>query len=1063
MGNKGQSTTSQTQTNTPAGAGQVQGALSQAQSAAQLPFNIPQAPVAGFSPDQLAAFQTVNNSQGMAQPYINQANQYFQQSAQGPNVNQFLNPYAGAVTAQMNNIFGQQQSQNTGQLTQAAGGVGADRIAVGQGNLANQQGLAAGQTLASLYAPSLSAATQEQSLLQGAGYGTAALGSQAQNAALTGAQAQLGTGGLQQQLSQAQLNAPYQQQLAQSAFPYQQAQFLASITGALAPGLGGTTSGYGTSNPAQPSIWSQLLGAGVAGAGLYNGLGGSTSGANPFGSSPSYGGGNAFSGDAYGGSASNPLPGLSASDYGARGGVMGKDGGGAVGPYNLPSGFNDRPINVASQPIIPSEQLHPIQAQTPQLNLTPPAASSSGGVGDAVKTAAQMALMFANRGGRTPYDVGGSVDDQIDPPNNMGFAGGGDVGAAPLKERFAAASNAVADGSFDPVGANYTPYNYVPLKAAARQTQRRAFADGGTPGEGQPIQPYSITPQIRTRMERRLQNAEGDDQLQRVIKDAARYGVDWSEHGGAAGGRAFAEGGDTDAASAWNPDEPFRMPGQAAMDAWRGDTPLPFAGADEAPAAKATPLAARRAARAAPADSPTDVSASAKTSGEAPGGPGDPSTAPSSGDVTSDFAKSPWAALTSAGLGMMAGTSPYAGVNIGQGGLQGLKTLETQRTDTQKDTTIAQAAKRLAQEAKFHEDSFNRETVSEKNARIQASRPYDQLTAYQQSQVDRQEEQDKLARDRFDRPYSELTKAEQATLEQSRLQHEQTILGQGMRWNADHSAQEPVPGGIHDPATIRSEADAKRLPAMSREDMAPLVEAYMAGDRSVTANIGRGTQGPANIQQMWGMISERLHNQGADGNMLAAAKANFMAQSAGARVAAQRESNIETAVNEAKGTFPEVLRTSKLLPRTDYPLVNSALEMWRTNTGSKEQRQYGAAIQAAITAYSQAMSRTGTNSVYAQQHAQEVLSHVDGPDALESTIQQLNTEMAIAQHAPEETRQSILNRILGIKEGTAPPPAATTTAPATAGPVKVATPADVSKLPKGTPFVTPDGRTGTAP
>jgi hypothetical protein len=37
--------------------------------------------------------------------------------------------------------------------------------------------------------------------------------------------------------------------------------------------------------------------------------------ANPFGSSPNYGGGNMYSGDAYGGNAENPLPGLTAEDY----------------------------------------------------------------------------------------------------------------------------------------------------------------------------------------------------------------------------------------------------------------------------------------------------------------------------------------------------------------------------------------------------------------------------------------------------------------------------------------------------------------------------------------------------------------------------------------------------------------------------------------------------------------------------------------------------------------------------------------------------------------------------
>ena len=39
-----------------------------------------------------------------------------------------------------------------------------------------------------------------------------------------------------------------------------------------------------------------------------------------------------------------------------------------------------------------------------------------------------------------------------------------------------------------------------------------------------------ITPAIAARMLRRLENAESDEQLQRVVKDAAKYGVDWSQY-----------------------------------------------------------------------------------------------------------------------------------------------------------------------------------------------------------------------------------------------------------------------------------------------------------------------------------------------------------------------------------------------------------------------------------------------------------------------------------------------------------------------------------------------------
>lgn len=64
-------------------------------------------------------------------------------------------------------------------------------------------------------------------------------------------------------------------------------------------------------NPQQQNMMSGLMGPqsqlgpnlGAAGTALW-------------GSSPAYGGGNILSGDAYGGSAANPLPGMTQADYG---------------------------------------------------------------------------------------------------------------------------------------------------------------------------------------------------------------------------------------------------------------------------------------------------------------------------------------------------------------------------------------------------------------------------------------------------------------------------------------------------------------------------------------------------------------------------------------------------------------------------------------------------------------------------------------------------------------------------------------------------------------------------
>lgn len=451
-------TVSQTQTYKPAKAAgtAITGALNQGQAVAQTPFQTPQAPVAGFSQDQYNAFQDVRNAQGQAQPYLDQAQDYFA----GQHVNDFLNPYAANVMAGLKDVFGQQMSQATGKYTQQAGGVGADRIGVAQANLANQQGLAAGQTLAGLYQPALQAS-------QNAGFGIGSLGPVAQNAALQGAQAQLGTGGLQQQLQQAQMNSPYQQELARIQWPYQNAQFNAGITASLAPGLGGTTSGQ-TTYP-QPSMFGQIAGLGMVGAGAYGASGGQ------------YGLGSTI-GNAYSGMTGfNPAGIAQGPSYAARGGRMNPYADGGVVGYaeggETDDSMDDQiqaaeiqqlrdagnmsnvgisapqsgvaPINIAPQSLVPDAgQLPKIAPHIPQLQAPQQQSGGGGGLMGLAGTALKV-LPFLNQGGAVNgYAEGGEtkkpsyyesflkalrgINDAIAPTPQTGSIGGDLMAALPF-------------------------------------------------------------------------------------------------------------------------------------------------------------------------------------------------------------------------------------------------------------------------------------------------------------------------------------------------------------------------------------------------------------------------------------------------------------------------------------------------------------------------------------------------------------------------------------------------------------------------------------------------------
>lgn len=258
--------------------------------------------VAGFSPDQTSAMNTIDQSQGVASPYINNAQGLLNQSTSpiwnnvqqfSPSaVSEYTNPYTQQVVnstvAQEQNQDAQQQSALKGQAI-SSGAFGGDRAGVASAVLSGQQDLANNQTNAGLesqgYGQALSEFnTQQQSQLgaqeaqqylqaQGA-YGEANLGSEAQNSALSGASAQLQSGALQQQLSQENLNVPYEQYQQQQAYPFQTAQYYANI----AEGLGGGEGGSSSTTAPEASTGSQLAGLGIGGLGLLGSSGSSGSG-----------------------------------------------------------------------------------------------------------------------------------------------------------------------------------------------------------------------------------------------------------------------------------------------------------------------------------------------------------------------------------------------------------------------------------------------------------------------------------------------------------------------------------------------------------------------------------------------------------------------------------------------------------------------------------------------------------------------------------------------------------------------------------------------------------------
>ena len=224
--------------------------------------------VAPLNATQQAGINATSNASQMAQPFYQSATDATKSGMQNvgkltaEQIQQYQNPYTQAVVdptvRALQQQQGQQLSEQQGQAIRS-GAFGGDRSGLARATLQGQQNLALGQAIAPLYQQGYNTAVQTAMGQQGVvaadlarqltgGQQLGNLGSAAQNAALTGAQAQIAAGTLPQQTQQAEDTAKYQQFMQEKGYPFQTTQFLANIaegTGALSGNTTTQTQGGG--------------------------------------------------------------------------------------------------------------------------------------------------------------------------------------------------------------------------------------------------------------------------------------------------------------------------------------------------------------------------------------------------------------------------------------------------------------------------------------------------------------------------------------------------------------------------------------------------------------------------------------------------------------------------------------------------------------------------------------------------------------------------------------------------------------------------------------------------
>ena len=230
--------------------------------------------VAGFTPQQQEAFAMAGKGIGAWQPFMDKAEGYADQFATGEfdpeSYKKFLDPYQDYVTQGISDQYDKAINQaNMGAAKQDA--FGGSRQGITHAELLGGKALGIGQSLSQGFGTSMGLARGDfENHMQR--YGTAAgmmgqMGGQTQQMGQADVASLMGSGSVQQQRLQQQLDAKYKADLTNRYDPQQRFSWMSDIFRGVPSGQMATT--VGTSPMTNPL--SQALGAGIFGAGVAQG------------------------------------------------------------------------------------------------------------------------------------------------------------------------------------------------------------------------------------------------------------------------------------------------------------------------------------------------------------------------------------------------------------------------------------------------------------------------------------------------------------------------------------------------------------------------------------------------------------------------------------------------------------------------------------------------------------------------------------------------------------------------------------------------------------------------
>jgi hypothetical protein len=192
-----------------------------------------------------------------------------------------------------------------------------------------------------------------------------------------------------------------------------------------------------------------------------------------------------------------------------------------------------------------------------------------------------------------------------------------------------------------------------------------------------------------------------------------------------------------------------------------------------------------------------------------------------------------------------------------------------------------------------------------------------------------------------------------------------------------------------------------------------MAQQYLAGDKTVFQNLGRGKQGSANIIALREEVANQAKSQGLKGGDLAATMAEYQGNVAAERTAGNRMAQVDLSANEFKRLAPIALKTSNILDRAGWLPLAKVQQAIRNGTNDPKYRAFNAANNALVNTYARAISPSGQPTVADKQHGFDLLNTAFDKPSYEAVVNQMQNEVDAALKAPHDVRASLRQAVAG--------------------------------------------------